>query len=76
MNTSDWMVPSFYAETRPDGDTTWRGAIYAMHPGLGPELVLQCAHAHHSMRRAVLCAERELIWARRVVAIAAEGRPS
>jgi len=68
---NDWLIPSFTAH-----DTNWRGAIYAMHPGLGPELVLQCAHAHHSMRRAVLCAERELIWARRVVALAAEGRPS
>ena len=68
---NDWLIPSFTAH-----DTNWRGAIYAMRAGMGPELVLECVHDHHTMRRAVACAERELMWARRVVAIAAEGRPS
>lgn len=48
----------------------WRGAIYAMHDGYGPELVLTCTHRHRSMKSAVLCAESELAWARRIVALA------
>ena len=42
----------------------WHGAIYALHPGWSPELVLVCAHAHRSMRQATACAERELARAR------------
>jgi hypothetical protein len=68
---NDWLIPSFVAH-----DSNWRGAIYAMRAGMGPEQVLECTHDHHTMRRALACAERELVWARRVVALAAEGRPS
>ena len=68
---NDWLIPSFVA----NGEA-WRGAIYAMRAGMGPEQVLECTHDHHTMRRALACAERELVWARRVVALAAEGRAS
>jgi hypothetical protein len=71
MNANDWLVPSFTAH-----GTLWRGAIYAMRAGLGPELLLECVHEHHTMRRATACAERDLAFARRVVAIADERRPS
>ena len=68
---NDWLIPSFVAH-----NDAWRGAIYAMRPGLGPEQVLECTHDHHTMRRAVACAERELALARRIVAIADERRAS
>jgi hypothetical protein len=47
-----------------------------MHPDAGPELILECGHDHLSMKRATACAERELAWSRRVVALADERRPS
>jgi hypothetical protein len=68
---NDWFIPSFTAH-----GTAWRGAIYAMRPGLGPELVLECVHEHHTMRRATQCAETDLRFAKQVVALADERRPS
>jgi hypothetical protein len=59
------LIPSFVA----DGDA-WVGAIYAMREGRGPELVMRCAHAHHTMRRASACASAELAFAKRVVELA------
>lgn len=44
------LVPSFVAHE--DG---WMGALYAMHPGLGPELVGTCRHQHYSMHKAARC---------------------
>jgi hypothetical protein len=65
------LIPSFVAELG-----AWSGAIYALAAGYGPELVLVCVHRHETMRAATRCAESELRWARRVVALAAEQRPS
>jgi hypothetical protein len=70
--SADWYVASFTAH--PAGG--WRGALYVMHPDAGPELILECGHDHLSMKRATACAERELAWSRRVVALADERRPS
>jgi hypothetical protein len=66
------LVPSFVAD-RSAGDH-WAGAIYAMRKGLGPELVMQCVHHHRSMHVALDCAESELAWAKRVVAMADQYR--
>lgn len=73
--TLDWLVPSFTASGPEDG-MAWRGAIYAMRPGLGPELLLECVHLHETMRQATRCAEKDLRFARKVVALADEQRPS
>jgi hypothetical protein len=55
------IVPSFVSH---ENGWHWRGALYEMHPGYGPELVLECPHKHRSMRKATECAERELVRAR------------
>jgi hypothetical protein len=54
------LVPSFVA----DGDR-WAGAIYAIAPGVGPELLLVCGDKHRTMRGASDCATRDLEDARR-----------
>ena len=63
------LIPSFHPS---DGDT-WCGAIW-MQTQRGPVLLLTCKHRHRLMRHAVLCAQSELEWARRVVDLADELR--
>ena len=70
-SVDDWLIASFVADG-PD----WRGAVYAMRPGLGPELLLECVHRHLTIREATRCAEKDLRFAKQVVAIANEQRPS
>ena len=64
-STDDKLIPSFVA----DGDA-WAGAIYALRPDYGPELVMRCDHRHHSIHRATNCAVTELAFASRVVELA------
>jgi hypothetical protein len=63
------LIPSFVAEGE-----AWVGAIYAMREGRGPELVMRCAHTHHTMHRASACASAELAFAKRVVELAERHR--
>jgi hypothetical protein len=63
--TAEPYIASFVA----DGEV-WAGAIYAMRPGLGPELVLRCGHNHPTMNRATACAVKQLAWARRISELA------
>jgi len=67
------LVPSF---TIHRTGWQWSGAIYEWHRDVGPELLLECAHHHRTIHRAMACAEAELAFATRVVEIAAEQRPS
>ena len=65
MIADEKLIPSFVA----DGDG-WAGAIYSMHQGYGPALVMQCTHRHHSIHRATACATTEKAFASRVVELA------
>jgi hypothetical protein len=67
------LVPSF--ASHPDGQE-WCGVIYAMRDELGPELLSYCPHRHPLIHEAIECAHAELTFARRVVALADERRPS
>ena len=66
MNTDEKLIPSFVARTATSGP----GAIYALRPDYGPELVMRCDHRHHSIHRATNCAVTELAFASRVVELA------
>lgn len=61
------LVASFVATA---DDRYWNGAIYAMHDGLGPELLSVCGHDHEMIQVALDCAENDLRFARRVVELA------
>jgi hypothetical protein len=65
------LIAAFVAS--PDGKS-WRGAIFAMHEGLGPELVAVCEHRHDLMGDALDCAVADLAFARRVVELAERSR--
>lgn len=65
------LIAAFVAS--PDGKS-WRGAIFAMHEGLGPELVAVCDHRHELMHGALDCAIADLAFARRVVELAERSR--
>lgn len=65
------LVASFVAN--PDGDH-WCGAIFQLHEGLGPELLRYCKHEHWAIQVALDCAEQELWFARRIVALAEHHR--
>jgi len=67
----EMLIPSFTVHA---GGAYWNGAIYGLRAGYGPELLMHCTHLHRTMRRAVTCAERELGWAREIVALAERQR--
>jgi hypothetical protein len=65
------LVASFVASR---GGREWHGAIFALHHGLGPELVAVCEHRHDLMHDALGCAQADLTFARSVVELAERSR--